>query len=337
MVGGAVMSAPSRRPGRRAFVAALGGAAAALVRSVAPRAATLPRVVFAAVGAQPGAVAFRAVGDALRARGQIGGATFDFALRTTDDVGARARLAAEIVASRPDIVIVLESNLAYDVAALTRDIPVVVAFAADPVATGLTTNVARPSRNITGISNLHDVLIGKRIELVTTLVAGARRVGLLYDLTSPLRDHNVAAAREAAAALGVEVVPIGVTTATEVAAGLDAALPERVDGLIVASSPLVQSQRPTLIAAALRHRRPLVMDFWFEVDEGALAAYGPDTAENFQRTADYVDRLLRGARVADLPFDAPRQVIFSLNLRTARAIGLATPPTLLAPADEVIV
>jgi putative ABC transport system substrate-binding protein len=321
-------------PTRRALLAS--ATAAGLLYGSSLRAATLPRVVFAAVGAQPGAVAFRAVGDALRARGQIGGETFGFELRTTDDVRDRARLAADVVASRPDIIAVLESNIAYDVAALTRDIPVVVAFATDPIATGLTTNVARPSRNITGISNLHDILIGKRIELVSTLVAGARRVGLLYDLTSPLRDHNVSAAREAAAALSVEIVPIGVTTVAEVAAGLDAALPERVDGLIVASSPLIQSQRPTMIAAALRHRRPLIMDFWFEVDEGALAAYGPDTAENFQRTADYVDRLLRGAHVADLPFDAPRQVIFSLNLRTARAIGLTIPPQLLARADEVI-
>jgi putative ABC transport system substrate-binding protein len=289
---------------RRALLAAA-GAAGCLLRARGLRAAALARVVFAAVGAQPGAVAFRAIGDALRARGQVSGQTFGFELRTTDDAQDRARLAAEIVASRPDIIAVLESNMAYDVAALTRDIPVVVAFATDPVATGFTTNVARPSRNITGISNLHDVLIGKRIELVTTLIPGARRVGLLYDVTSPLRDHNLAAAGEAAAALGVEVVPIGVATAADLAAGLEATLPERVDGLIVASSPLIQSQRSVMIAAALRHRRPLVMDFWFEVDEGALAAYGPDTGENFQRTADYVDRLLRGARIGDLPFDAP--------------------------------
>ena len=112
--------------------------------------------------------------------------------------------------------------------------------------------------------------------------------------------------------------------------------PDGVDGLIIASSWVIESQRPVVIAAALRHRRPLVMDFWFEVDEGALAAYGPDTSENFVLTADYIDRLLRGAHVTDLPFGAPRRVIFSLSLRTARAIGLDIPPAVLVRADEVI-
>jgi ABC-type uncharacterized transport system substrate-binding protein len=333
---GRVGDADKNLLGRRGLIAMLGGTA--LTWSGATwAAAPLPHIAFVAVGFGTDTTAFDAIRDALRTLGEVEGQTYIPEVHTTDDTMLLSQMAAEVVAANPTVIVTINATTAQEFLKLTQTIPIVVAFTGDPVALGFTQSVARPTRNVTGIVTLDDVLLWKKIELLEELVGRPlRRVGIMYDIANPSHGPLLAAAETRKGVTGAEVVLLGVTSGPDIADVLDRAEARHLDGLVVMDSPMIVTHRTELIAAETAGRLAAVHDFSFEVQDGALAAYGPEPTENFQRAAEYADRLLHGAKVADLPFDAPQTLHLSLNLKTARAIGLTVPQSLLVQADVVI-
>ena len=320
---------------RRDLIVLVGSAA--VEWSGAVRAATvIPHVAFLAVGFGADTTAIDAIRDALRILGEVEGQTYVAEAHTSDKATLISRLAAEVVAANPTVIVTINTTGVWELLKLTQTIPIVVAFTGDPVALGFTQSVGRPTRNVTGILTLQEVLLDKRIELLGQLVGPMRRVGLLYDVGNPGAELAVSAARSRKDPTRPELVVLGVTSGHDIATVLDRSEARELDGLIVLASPMILTYRATLIAAEMTRRLAAVHDFSFEVQEGALAAYGPEPAENFQRAAEYTDRLLHGAKISDLPFEAPRTIRLSLNRRTARSLGLDIPSSLLASADEVV-
>jgi putative ABC transport system substrate-binding protein len=319
---------------RRDLIAMVGSAVVAW--SGAVRAATaIPRIAFLAVGFGADTTAFDAIRDALRILGEVEGQSYAAEAYTSDNATLISQLAAEVVAANPTVIVTINTTAVGELLRLTQTIPIVVAFTGDPVALGFTQSVGRPTRNVTGILTLQEVLLEKRIELLGQLVGPMRRVGLLYDVGNPGAELAVSATRSRKDPTP-ELVLLGITSGHDIATVLDRSEARELDGLVVLASPMILSYRATLIAAEMKRRLAAVHDFSFEVQEGALAAYGPEPAENFQRAAEYTDRLLHGAKISNLPFEAPRTIRLSLNQRTARSLGLDIPSSLLASADEVI-
>jgi putative ABC transport system substrate-binding protein len=319
--------------------AVLAGLAVILVAAVAPTSAQqvgLPRVAFLSIAFGSEAPVFDAFNDELRALGQIEGRTFRFELHVAPDNRSIPAMAEDMVRSKPAVLVALNSVAGGALQRLTQTIPIVVVSSADPLARGWSTSVARPSGNVTGVLTLVADLAGKRFEILHELVPAARRVGVLYETDNS--GHDVALANTMAAAQRTEVtiVPFGLAEAGDLTETLLRIAAARLDGLIVMPTPYLGSHRQEIIERALAGRLPTMHAFAFEAQDGGLAAYGTNTVENFQRAAQYVDRLLGGAKIADLPFDTPRDVRLTINQRTARAIGLEIPQSLLVRADEVI-
>ena len=320
---------------RRRLVAMLGVAMAApaIVRAAA---AALPRVAFLAVGFGADTTAFDAIRDALRRLGEIDGQTYAAQAYTSDDPALLSQLAGEVVAAKPAVIMAISPVEAQELMKLTQQIPIVVAFTDDPVALQLTTSVARPSRNVTGTMALQDELFDKKVQLLGEIAGAARRIGVVYYLESPTHRLVLAAAKLRSGGRPPEIVPLGIASGADIDGLFERPEARDLDGVIVLPTPLIVTNRHALIAAEMARRLPAVHQFSFEVRDGALAAYGTDPAENFERTAQYTAQLLHGAKVADLPFQGPRAIRLALNRNTARALGLTIPATLLLRADEVV-
>jgi ABC-type uncharacterized transport system substrate-binding protein len=293
-------------------------------------------VSFVAVGFGADTTAFDAIRDQLRALGQVEGQTFAVDLRVSDDPSQLSKMASDVVRSGPNAIVAINSTVAAALMPLTRTIPIVVVFSGDPILLGLTKDVGRPTGNLTGIDGMQEALIVKRLEVLRSLAPSAVRIGILYDLGVPSHHLALANAQAAASSFAFDLVPLGVARPADVMKALEGGLAGGLDGLIPIASPMTLTQRQTIAKAEKENRLPAVHEFVFEVKEGALAAYGPELNGNFERAAQYVDRLLRGATVAELPFDAPWQFVLAVNLLTARAIGLDIPSDLIARADEII-
>jgi putative ABC transport system substrate-binding protein len=320
---------------RREFIMLTAAELVARVASAAAQPAGLPRVAFLSIAFGSEEPVFEAFSSELRALGQIGGKTFRFELHVAKDDRSLPAVAEAMVRSEPTVLVALHSGAGEALHRLTQSIPIVVVNSGNPVELGWSTSIARPSGNVTGVLNLVGELAGKRLEILRELVPAARRVGVLYNSSD--RGH-VLLANTMAAAQGTEVtiVPFALAEAGDLTEMLLRIAAARLDGLIVWPSPHILSHRREIIESALASRLPTMHAFAFEAQDGGLAAYGTNTVENFQRAAQYVDRLLGGAKIADLPFDTPRAVTLTINQRTARAIGLEIPPSLLARADELI-
>lgn len=246
------------------------------------------------------------------------------------------QLARELVAANPDVVVGATAPVAAALAAATPDIPIVMTIIGDPVALGLSDSMSRPSRNFTGFTNSSVSLAAKRLELLRELVPSLRKVAYLWVPDNPLMRLFGEKVRAAAEALDVTLVSLPLTTGADIAASFVTAEQERVGAVLIESDPLTARFSGTIIDECLVRDLPAMHTWTFEVRNGALISYGPPTAENFPRAAIYIDRILKGARIAELPFEEPTQIKLAINLRTARAIGMTVPPALLARADEVI-
>jgi putative ABC transport system substrate-binding protein len=216
----------------------------------------------------------------------------------------------------------------------TDRIPVVFAQVADPVGQGFVESLARPGGNITGFAATEFGVGAKLLELLKEVAPGVTRVAVLRDLTIGI--GYLAAIQAVAPALGVELTPIGIRDAVEVERAVTAFARGSTDGMIVPPSTLALAHRELIATVAARHRLPAVYAWRYMVTAGGLLSYGPTTVDPFRRAAGYVDRILKGEKPADLPVQAPTKHELVINLKTARAIGIEIPPTLLARADEVI-
>jgi putative ABC transport system substrate-binding protein len=246
------------------------------------------------------------------------------------------KYAAELIALAPDVIL---ASATLSLAALqqaTRTVPIVFANVVDPVGAGFVDSLARPGGNTTGFMPFEYGLSGKWLELLKQIAPGVTRVAVLRNPASPTGPALFAAIQAVAPSLRVEVSPVNVRDAGEIEHAVAAFARSPNGGLIVTPSRLVTGRRELLVTLAARHKLPAVYPDRVFVSGGGLISYGPDLLDQYRRAAGYVDRILKGAKPADLPVQAPVRYQTVLNLKTAKALGLDVPPMLLARADEVI-
>jgi putative ABC transport system substrate-binding protein len=214
-------------------------------------------------------------------------------------------------------------------------IPIVFAAASDPVGTGLVASLARPGGNITGLANQISDTGGKKLELLREVVPGLRRLAIMANVGNPASVLDMGEAEATARALGLEVTASEIRRAEDISPAFDA-LMGRADALYVCVDPLVNTHRIRVNTLALAARLPTMHGLREYVEAGGLMSYGPNLPDLFRRAADYVDKILRGAKPGDIPVEQPIKFDLIINLTTARALGLEVPPALLARADAVI-
>jgi putative ABC transport system substrate-binding protein len=246
------------------------------------------------------------------------------------------KYAVELVALAPDVILATGSPVTSALLQATHTVPIVFAQVPDPVANGFVASLAKPGGNATGFTIYEYGTSGKWLELLKEISPHVTRAIVLRDPAIASGIGQLAAIQGVAPRLGVELRPVGVRDAGEIERAVTAFAREPNAGLIVLASPLAIVQRDLIITLAARHRLPAVYGLRFFVTSGGLISYGPDSIEPYRRAAGYVDRILKGEKPAGLPVQAPTKYDLVLNLKTAKALGLTVPPTLLARADEVI-
>ncbi len=246
-------------------------------------------------------------------------------------------LASELVRLKVDVVLVDGGTAAIAVKQVISDVPVVIGAMADPVRDGIVASLARPGGNITGFSiSTGPELNGKRLDLIREAVPGVARVAVVWNEGNPSSRAGLKNVTGAAEALGIAVVPLGVLDAPAISRAFADAVRRRVGAVLTLSDAFLWSQREHITAMATRYRLPAIYPEAEFVTAGGLLAYGPNVPDNFRRAAAYVDRILKGARPGDLPIQQPTKFELVVNLKTAKALGLTIPPSLLLRADQVI-
>jgi len=325
---------------RRDFITLLGGAAAGW--PLAARAQQSDRVrrigvlmnLAADHAESPGRVA--AFLQGLRELGWTEGHNLRIDYRWgAGDVALYRRYAAELVAIAPDVILAGGGPVVASLQHATRTVPIVFTQAIDPVALGFVASLARPGGNITGFSNIEYGFSGKWIELLKRIAPGVTRAAVLRDPTVISGDSQFAAI-QAVAPSGMELSPINVHDAREIEGATTAFARETNGGLIVTASTMATVHRDLIIKLAAQHRLPAVYPNRFYVADGGLISYGPVFLDQYRSAAGYVDRILKGAKPADLPVQAPTRYELAVNLKTAKSLGLEVPRIVLATADEVI-
>ncbi len=282
------------------------------------------------------AVRATAFAQRLRELGWIEGQTVAIEFRWAEGRSERsAEIASEFVRLKVDVIATVGTPQVLAAKQATASIPIVSAAMGDPLGTGLVANLARPGGNVTGLSAQAPDLSGKRLELLREAVPGLQRIGLLGNVGNPLVILELRELETAGRALGLDVVTAELRRAEDIAPAIDA-LKERADALYVAQDLLTVTTRHRINILARAARLPVMHASRENIEAGGLISYGPNYVVLFRRAADYVDKLLRGAKAGDLPIEQPTTFELVLNLTTARALGLTIPPTLLARADEVI-
>jgi putative tryptophan/tyrosine transport system substrate-binding protein len=246
-----------------------------------------------------------------------------------------AEIAAEFVRLKVDLIVTAGTANVVAAKAATDIIPIIFAAAGDPVGSGLVASLARPGGNVTGLSNQSTDIVGKQIEFVREIVPGLRRLAVLANVGSPIGLLDLREVLSGASPLGVTVVPLEIRGVDDIAPAFTA-LDGRADALFVAADPLVNSNRVNINTLALHARLPTMHGFRDPVEAGGLMSYGPSFPHLYRRGAEIVDKVLRGAKPADIPIEQPVKFDLIVNLKTAKALGLTIPPSLLARADEVI-
>jgi putative tryptophan/tyrosine transport system substrate-binding protein len=248
-------------------------------------------------------------------------------------------LAAELVRLRPDVIVTAAVPAIQAVKDATQTIPIVMAVVVDPVATGLVASLARPGGNITGLSLMTPDLVGKQLGMLKEIVSKVARVAVLWNPTNPGNAPQVKAAELAARALELRLRPFEVRNAHEIDEidnAFVAMAREGTGALIVLGDVIITNQRERIAHLAARYRLPTVAGFVEYVKAGCLIGYSPSFLDSFRRAAGYVDKIVKGAKPADLPVEQPTKFDFVINLKTAKALGLSIPRAVLARADELL-
>ena len=320
---------------RRTWLLGSLGLLAAPLAADAQPAEKMPRIGILRPGSPPDPLveAFR---HGLRELGYVEGRNIRIEYRWTEGKDERLPdLAADLVRLKVDIIVT--SGLGTQAAKrATTTIPIVMQVSIDPVKEGLIASLARPGGNITGLATLTEDLPGKWMELLKEILPRVSRVAVLYDPTSSAA-AQLKASEAAARSLDVHLQTLKVRRPDELGAALAEAQRDRAEGLIVFGSGFIFVHRTRLVELATKHRLPTIYDQrQFVVGSGGLMSYGPNIHDMFRRSAAYVDRILKGAKPADLPVELPTQFELVINLKTAKALGLTIPPAVLARADEII-
>ena len=321
---------------RREFITLLGGAAVSWPHTVqTQQASKLPTIGFLGADASafsPWTAAFVA---RLSELGWIEGKTIAIEYRWSQGRSERyADIAAEFVRLKVDVIVTVGSAVPI-VRQATAAIPIIFAVGIDPVGSGLVASLAQPGGNVTGLSIQANELAGKRLEFARELVPQLHRLAIMFNVGNAQPVLEMGETQAAARMLGLEVAPLVIQRAEDIAPAFQA-LKTRADALYVAVDQLIVANRTSILTSALGARLPTIFSTRDFVKAGALMSYGPSYTERFRRAADYVDKILRGAKPGDLPVEQPTKFELVINLTTAKALGLDVPATLLARADEVI-
>ncbi len=279
----------------------------------------------------------KALEEGLRERGYVVGRDIVIEYRFADGKAERLPdLAAELVRLNVDVIVTSATPATLAAKNATTTIPIVMAAVGDPVGAGLVGSLARPGGNITGLSLLNPALSGKRVELLKEILPGATRLGVLGNPTNPWTALMVREIEVAARTLGMQLQRLEAERPTDFEAAFGAATRGRAAALLVLEDPLMFAYRPTIVGLAARSRLPAAYGLREFVDAGGLMSYGASAPDLFRRAATYVDKILKGGKPADLPVEQPTKFELVINLKTAKALGLKIPPSVLIRADEVI-
>jgi putative ABC transport system substrate-binding protein len=252
------------------------------------------------------------------------------------DADRARRSAAELVALVPDVILANGGSIMAPLQQVTRTVPIVFAAVADPVGSGFVASLARPGGNATGFANFEYGISGKWLELLKQLTPAVKRVAVLRDPTVASGSGQLGAIQAVAPGLGVELSPVNLRDVDEIERDVAEFAGKPNSGMIVTAGGAGIRHRDVIVPLAARHRLPAVYANRFFVTGGGLISYGTHLPDQFRQAAGYVDRMLKGDKPADLPVQAPTKFELAINLKTAKALGLEVPPTVLARADEVI-
>ncbi len=323
---------------RRAFIA--GAIAFSAAPLAAQQAAKIARIGWLAVDLATARHLREAFRQGLRDLGYIEGRTVVIEYRDAEGKPERfPALAAELVALKVDVILVGNTPAALAAKQATRTLPIVFTSVGDPVASGLVTSLARPGGNVTGLSNLTLELVGKCLELLTQSVPGVNRVAALWQpgaLPERTDKDMLKAADVAGRALGVRLQFVEARGPADIDRAFSDMTRARAGALTVLTSAMFYSERRRLVDLAAKNRLPAVYPWRELVDAGGLMSYGPNIPDLFRRAATYVDKILKGAKPGDLPVEQPTKFELVINLKTAKALGLTIPQSVLGRADEVL-
>jgi putative tryptophan/tyrosine transport system substrate-binding protein len=321
---------------RREFISLLGAAGAWPLAARAQQAGKLPVIGFLGTPTAPAWSRFVAAFEQrLRELGWIGGRTVAIEYRWGEGRPERfAEFAAEFVRLKVDVIVTGGSAVSA-LKQATSVIPIVFAIATDPVAGGLVASLARPGGNVTGLSNQQSDLAGKRLGLLREALPGLRRLAIMANAGYPEAVIEMREVEAAASNLGIEVAKLEIRPTEDIAPAFEA-LKGRAEAFYLVIDGLMTANRTRIFNFALAMRLPTIVNIREHAEAGAVMWYGPNFPQLFRRTADYVDKILRGAKPADIPVEQPTKFDLGINLIAAKAIGTELPATLLARADEII-
>jgi putative ABC transport system substrate-binding protein len=321
---------------RREFIGRLGATAAWPLAARAQQAGKLPTIGF--LGASPSIESQRVAAfvQRLRELAWVDGRNLAIEYRWAEGRNERyTEAAAELVRLKVDVIVTVGTPATLAAKQATSVIPIVFGAASDPIGTGLVEGLARPGGNITGLSNQITDTGGKKLEFLREVVPSLRRLAILADVGNPAVVLEMGEAQAAARKLGLEVTTSEIRRAEDIAPAFDA-LKGRADALYVCTDPLVITHRIRVNTLALAARLPTIYGVREYVEAGGLMSYGPNVLDLLRRAADYVDKILRGAKPSDIPVEQPTKFDLIINLTTAKALGMTIPESFLLRADEVI-
>ena len=323
---------------RRTFIAALGGAVAWPLVARAQQGERMPVVGFLS-GVSPGPFAQRlaAFRQGLNETGTIEGQNVAIEYRWAEDQYDRLpALATDLVGRRVVVIVAYTDAAAFAAKAATTTIPIVFLSGSDPVGAGIVASLNRPGESITGVSWFGSDLVPKQLSLLHELVPKAAVIALLVDLNSPEMQRRLSEVQAAARTLRLQLVVLNARTASDIDMAFASLVRKRASALVVGAGAFLVSRRDQIIALAARHAIPTIYGFREYSADGGLVSYGNDTRDAFRRAGVYTGRILKGDRPANLPVERTTKFELVINLKTAKALKLTIPPSLLARADEVI-
>jgi putative ABC transport system substrate-binding protein len=324
---------------RREFIALLGGAAAAWpVAARAQQGASVPRIGYLfSLNRSEGQHLWEASRQGLRELGYVEGQNIIVELRWAEGQYDRLpKFLAELEHLKVDVIVIAATPGNVAAKARARTIPIVFVAVADPLKAGLVAGLAKPGGRFTGLSLLTPEMSGKRLELLVETVHGLARLAVLLNPGNLSNFVFLEETQTAARRLGIELKPFELRNPAEVKRAIETAVGERVNALIAFDDPVIHSDRAAIVALAAKHRLPAMYGTREFADEGGLMAYGPHRPDLYRRTAIFVDKILKGAKPADLPVEQPTRFELIVNRKTVGVLGLDLPTSLLLRADEVI-
>jgi putative ABC transport system substrate-binding protein len=298
--------------------------------------AKVARIGYLSVAGGAGSPLAEAFRQGLRELGYVEGQNVTIAFRAAAGSDRLPALAAELVQLPVDVIVAFSSVAAQAAKNTTTTVPIVMVSSGDPVATGLVASLARPGGNLTGLTGLATELSGKRLELLREAVPSLSRVAVLWNARDAAMTLTFSGIQAAAPVLGVTVQPLGVQEAKDIDSAIAALTAERPDALFMITDVLTRRHTGQVVDFAAQRQLPTLFEGRGPVAEGGLMSYGPSLTDLLRRAAFYVDRILKGTKPGDLPVEQPMKFELVINLKTAQALGLTIPPTLLFQADEVI-